>query len=59
MAQYQINVDDEILEGLFQLDGGVGMLVVSVVNQIIQAQVQVLLNAAPYERTKERQGYRN
>ncbi|ACV58542.1 IS256 family transposase [Alicyclobacillus acidocaldarius] len=59
MAQYQITVDDEILEGLFQRDGGVAKLVESVVNQILQAQVQEQLKAAPYERTKERQGYRN
>ncbi|KWW96714.1 transposase [Hydrogenibacillus schlegelii] len=59
MAQYQITVDDEILEGLFQRDGGVAKLVESVVNQILQAQVQEHLKAAPYERTKERQGYRN
>ncbi|MEX1338584.1 IS256 family transposase, partial [Hydrogenibacillus schlegelii] len=37
MAQYQITVDDEILEGLFQRDGGVAKLVESVVNQILQA----------------------
>jgi len=59
MAQYQITVDDEILEGLFQRDGGVAKLVESVVNQILQAQVQEQLKAAPYERTKEGQGYRN
>ena len=59
MAQYQITVDDAILEGLFQRDGGVAKLVESVVNQILQAQVQEQLKAAPYERTEARTGYRN
>jgi putative transposase len=59
MAQYQITVDDAILEGLFQRDGGVAKLVESVVNQILQAQVQEQLKAAPYERTEARRGYRN
>ncbi|MEX1336859.1 hypothetical protein ABG088_00825, partial [Hydrogenibacillus schlegelii] len=39
MAQYQITVDDEILEGLFQRDGGVAKLVESVVNQIRSSPV--------------------
>jgi putative transposase len=59
MAQYQLTVNDAILEGLFQRDGGVAKLGESVVNQILQAPVQEQLKAAPYERTKERQGYRN
>ncbi|MEX1407333.1 IS256 family transposase, partial [Hydrogenibacillus schlegelii] len=59
MAQYQITVDDAILEGLFQRDEGVAKLVESVVNQILQAQVQEQLMAAPYERTEARRGYRN
>jgi transposase-like protein len=59
MAQYQITVDDEILKGLFQQDGGVAKLVEQVLNQILQAQVTEQLKAAPYERTEARQGYRN
>ncbi|SIT14541.1 hypothetical protein SAMN05421799_1197, partial [Alicyclobacillus vulcanalis] len=47
MAQYQITVDDAILEGFFERDGGVAKLVESVVNQILQAQVQEQLKAAP------------
>lgn len=45
MAQYQITVDDAILERLLQRDGGVAKLVESVVNQILQAQVQEQLKA--------------
>ncbi|MEX1386052.1 transposase, partial [Hydrogenibacillus schlegelii] len=54
-----MTVDEEIFEVLFQRDGCLANLVESVVNQILQAQVQEHLKAAPYERTKERQGYRN
>jgi putative transposase len=59
MAQYQITLNDEILKDLFQQDGGVARLVEQVLNQILQAQVTEQLKANPYERTEERQGYRN
>jgi putative transposase len=59
MAQYQVTVDDEILHGFFQGDGGAARLVEQVLNQILQAQAAEQLQAAPYERSEERQGYRN
>jgi putative transposase len=59
MAQYQITLNDETLKDLFQQDGGVAKLVEQVLNQVLQAQVTEQLKAAPYERTDERQGYRN
>ena len=59
MALYQINLDDALLHGLFQQDGGMARLVEQVLNQILQAQVTEQLQAAPYERTEQRQGYRN
>jgi putative transposase len=59
MALYQINLDDALLHGLFQQDGGVARLLEQVLNQILQAQVAEQIQAAPYERTEERQGYRN
>ncbi len=37
MAQYQITVDDAILEGLFQRDGGIAKLVESGVHPILQS----------------------
>ncbi|MEX1336857.1 hypothetical protein ABG088_00815 [Hydrogenibacillus schlegelii] len=55
MSKYQITVEDEILEGLLQRDGGVANLVERVVNQILQAQEQEHLKAPPYELTKETQ----
>ncbi|WP_067937141.1 IS256 family transposase [Alicyclobacillus kakegawensis] len=59
MAQYQITLNDDTLKALFLQDGGVAKLVEQVLNQVLQAQVTEQLKAAPYERTDERQGYRN
>ncbi|GAB7057655.1 hypothetical protein JCM16163A_44040 [Paenibacillus sp. YK5] len=62
MAQYQINVDSQLLHQLFlgnTQDSGVAKLLESVLNQILQAQVTEQLEAQLYERTENRQGYRN
>lgn len=62
MAQYQINVDSQLLHQLFlgnTQDSGVEKLLESVLNQILQAQVTEQLEAQRYERTENRQGYRN
>jgi len=60
MAQYQINVDSQLLHQLFlgnTQDSGVAKLLESVLNQILQAQVTEQLEAQRYERTENRQGY--
>ena len=59
MAQYNITVDDEILKGLFSGDRGVAQLLEQVLNQVLNAQASEQLQAEPYERSEERQGYRN
>lgn len=62
MAQYQINVDSQLLHHLFlgnTQDSGVAKLLESVLNKILQAQVTEQLEAQRYERTENRQGYRN
>lgn len=62
MAQYQITVDSNLLHQLFlgnSQDAGVNALLESVLNQVLQAQVSEQLRAERYERTEERQGYRN
>jgi putative transposase len=59
MAQYQITLDDDVLHQLFQKDKGVAHLLEQVLNQFLQAQATEQLKAYPYERTGERQGYRN
>ncbi|MGG1314562.1 IS256 family transposase [Cohnella laeviribosi] len=62
MAQYQINLDSQLLHQLFlgnAQDAGVAKLLESVLNQILQAQVTEQLDAQRYERTEHRRGYRN
>ena len=59
MARYELTIDDEMLHGLFQDDQGMARLVESILNQILEAQVTDQLRALPYERSEERQGYRN
>lgn len=62
MAQYQITVDSQLLHQLFlgnSQDSGVAKLLESVLNQVLQAQATEQLGAEPYERTDERQAYRN
>ena len=62
MAQYQITVDSDLLHQLFlknSQDAGVASLLEAVLNQVLEAQATEQLNAEPYERTENRQGYRN
>lgn len=62
MAQYKITLDSQVLHQLFMTkskDSGVSALLESVLNQILQAEATEQLQAEPYERTDERQGYRN
>jgi len=48
MAQYQITVDGEMLHQLFRGDEGVGKLLESVLNQVLEAQVTEHIKAAPF-----------
>jgi putative transposase len=59
MTQYQLTLDSESLQRLFAGDGQLGRLVEAVLNQVLNAQVTEHLQAAPYERSDQRQGYRN
>lgn len=59
MAHYQVTVDRDLLQGLFVRDDGLARLVEDIVNQVLDAQATEQLRAKPYERTEERQGYRN
>ena len=59
MAQYQVTVDDEVLQQLFVWDHGLAWLVEQVINQVLEAQATEQLKAKPYERSEEHQGYRN
>ena len=59
MASYQVTVDEHLLTSLFSRHEGLGQLVEQVLNQILAAQATEALQAAPHERTPNRQGYRN
>jgi transposase-like protein len=59
MPDYQITIDGETVHGLFQGDAGLAKLLEQVLNQVLEAQVSEQLGAERYERTEERQGYRN
>jgi putative transposase len=59
MTQYQLTLDSDILQRVFSGDGQLARLVEAVLNQVLVAQVADQLQAGPYERTDDRQGYRN
>ena len=59
MTQYQVTLSNEFVHGLFKEDGAMARLVEQVLNQVLEAEVTETLQAKPYERTEERQGYRN
>ncbi|HEY7123782.1 MAG TPA: IS256 family transposase [Ktedonobacterales bacterium] len=59
MTQYQLTLDSETLQRLFAGKDQLAHLLEQVLNQVLEAQVTEQLQAAPYERTDTRQGYRN
>jgi transposase-like protein len=54
-----MTLGDDVVQRRFVGDGGVARLLEQVLNQVLQAQAQDALQAAPYERTPDRQGHRN
>src|SRR5579875_4119226 len=59
MTQYQLTLDSASVQRLFTGDGQLGRLLEAVLNQALNAQVTEQLQVAPYERSEQRQGYRN
>lgn len=59
MTHYQVTLDAQTLQRLFSGDNQLGQLLEAVLNQVLDAQVTEQLHAEPYERTEQRQGYRN
>ena len=59
MTQYQVTVNDQTRQRLFSGDSQLAQLLESILNQVLEAQVSEHLRAERYERTEERQGYRN
>jgi putative transposase len=58
MSQYQVTLDNDLIQRIFATDG-LKPLLEQVLNQVLQAQVSEQLQAKPHERTEDRQGYRN
>src|SRR6056297_3026656 len=62
MAQYNITLTEELLHGLFVSDGkdeAFSKLLEEIFNQVLVAQSDDQIGAAPYERTVGRKAYRN
>jgi transposase-like protein len=59
VTQYQITLSNDLVHGLFKEDGAMAKLLEQVLDQVLQAEVTEALQAKPFERTEERQGYRN
>jgi transposase-like protein len=59
MTQYQFSLDSETLQHLFQGNSQLATFVQQVLNQVLDAQVSEWLGFQPYERSDQRQGYRN
>jgi transposase-like protein len=59
VTQFQVTIDGALVQQLFRRDDGLAQLVQQVLNQVLEAQVTEQLQASPYERSEERQGYRN
>jgi putative transposase len=59
MTHYQVTLDEQTLHRLFTSDRQLAQLLEAILNQVLDAQVSEQLRAERYERTDERQGYRN
>lgn len=59
MTHYQVTLDEQTLQRLFTSDRQLAQLLEAILNQVLEAQVGEQLHAERYERTTERQGYRN
>lgn len=59
MAHLQVTIDTDKLKDLFASDEGMAALAEEVLNQVLDAQMTDHLQAAPYERTDQRRGWRN
>lgn len=62
MTEYQLTIDQELVQDLLSGTAGtsgLSKLLEQVLNQVLEAQVSEQVGAARYERTEERQGYRN
>jgi hypothetical protein len=59
MTHYQVTLNGETLQRLFSGDSQLAQFLESILNQVLEAQVGEQLQAERYQRTEQRQGYRN
>jgi len=62
MTQLNVTLDSEILHGLFSSNGkdeAFAKLLENILNQVLNAQAAEQVGAERYERTENRNGYRN
>ncbi len=59
MTQLQVTFDEETLREALFGDKGAELLLETVMNEILQAEMTEHLRAGPGEQTDERRGYRN
>lgn len=59
MAQIQVTLDSEQLKDLFASDDRMRLLLENVLNQVLDEEMTDRISAERYERTDERQTYRN
>lgn len=59
MNSYDIKLNQEKLVDILSKKEGLGELLESVLNQVLDAQMNAHLGAEKYQHTQERQGYRN
>ena len=59
MAEVQVTLTDDQLQALFSGEGGLAVIVQSILNQVLEAEISEHLAAGRHERTDARRGYRN
>lgn len=59
MADIQLTINSEMIQDLFQQRDGVGKLLQSMLNQVLEAEMSEFVGAQPYERNDERVAVRN
>jgi transposase-like protein len=59
MTQYQVTLNAQTLQRLFTGDSQLAQLLERILNEVLEEQLSEHVHAERYERTEERQGYRN
>jgi putative transposase len=59
VADYDLTLSRDAIPALLEQPAALGKLVETILNQVLEAQMRQHLSADRYERTEEREGYRN